>query len=130
MQQGIGLACALVVDPSLLFLDESFFAVDPMGRWEVRKLLRHLKRKAKRSSSIPICSKMGMEEDRIALLNNGAFCKKVPLSTFCIRNPLALSCQWIRAVFSSSANIYKREWKDILKSLKKIKTKYEIYNQK
>jgi len=43
MQQRIGLACALLSDPDLLFLDEPTSALDPVGRKEVRGIMTHLK---------------------------------------------------------------------------------------
>lgn len=43
MQQRMGLACALLPDPDLLFLDEPTSALDPIGRKDVRSLLRYLK---------------------------------------------------------------------------------------
>ncbi|OEH93498.1 ABC transporter ATP-binding protein [Bacillus solimangrovi] len=42
MQQRIGLACALLNDPDLLFLDEPTSALDPVGRKEVRDLIARL----------------------------------------------------------------------------------------
>ncbi|MFD2170667.1 ABC transporter ATP-binding protein [Tumebacillus lipolyticus] len=47
MQQRIGLACALISDPDLIFLDEPTSALDPIGRREVRDLMSELKREGK-----------------------------------------------------------------------------------
>lgn len=43
MQQRIGLACALLPDPDLLFLDEPTSALDPVGRKEVRDIMTRLR---------------------------------------------------------------------------------------
>ncbi|MGG1663590.1 ABC transporter ATP-binding protein [Brevibacillus sp. NRS-1366] len=43
MQQRIGLACALLSDPELIFLDEPTSALDPIGRKEVRELIAKLR---------------------------------------------------------------------------------------
>jgi ABC-2 type transport system ATP-binding protein len=42
MQQRLGLACALLLDPELVILDEPASALDPVGRYEIRELLRRL----------------------------------------------------------------------------------------
>ncbi|ASA21330.1 ABC transporter ATP-binding protein [Paenibacillus donghaensis] len=72
MQQRLGLACALVNDPAILFLDEPSSAMDPIGRKEVRSLLEKLKG---RGITIFLNSHLlGDVEslcDRMALLNNG-----------------------------------------------------------
>jgi ABC-2 type transport system ATP-binding protein len=47
MQQRIGLACALLSDPDLLFLDEPTSALDPVGRKEVRDIMNILKSRGK-----------------------------------------------------------------------------------
>lgn len=72
MQQRLGLACALVNDPAIVFLDEPSSALDPIGRQEVRNILQGLK---ERGVTIFLNSHL-LEDvevicDRMALLNNG-----------------------------------------------------------
>ncbi|MGZ6503342.1 MAG: ABC transporter ATP-binding protein, partial [Tumebacillaceae bacterium] len=45
--QRIGIACALLGDPELIFLDEPTSALDPIGRREVRDLMAELRREGK-----------------------------------------------------------------------------------
>lgn len=47
MQQRLGLACALLMDPALIILDEPSSALDPIGRYEVRQLLERLRSEGK-----------------------------------------------------------------------------------
>lgn len=72
MQQRLGLACALVNEPEIVFLDEPSSALDPIGRMEVRGILQRLK---ERGITIFLNSHL-LEDvevlcDRMALLNNG-----------------------------------------------------------
>ncbi|WP_339282046.1 ABC transporter ATP-binding protein [Paenibacillus sp. FSL H8-0282] len=72
MQQRLGLACALVNNPAIVFLDEPSSALDPIGRQEVRNILQRLKEKG-----VTIFLNSHLLEDvelicdRMALLNNG-----------------------------------------------------------
>ncbi|TMV49015.1 ABC transporter ATP-binding protein [Paenibacillus mesophilus] len=45
MQQRLGLAAALLLDPELVILDEPASALDPVGRYEIRSLLKRLRGK-------------------------------------------------------------------------------------
>lgn len=47
MQQRLGLASALVMNPDILILDEPSSALDPIGRRQIRELLARLKREGK-----------------------------------------------------------------------------------
>jgi ABC-2 type transport system ATP-binding protein len=72
MQQRLGLACALLGDPDIVFLDEPASALDPVGRHEVRELLARLRSQGK---TIFLNSHL-LEDvehlcDTVALLNNG-----------------------------------------------------------
>ncbi|NLI93872.1 MAG: ABC transporter ATP-binding protein [Peptococcaceae bacterium] len=72
MQQRIGLACALLGNPELIFLDEPTSALDPLGRLEVRNLLTTLRREGK---TVFLNSHLLMEIeticDEIAIINQG-----------------------------------------------------------
>src|SRR5258708_11785106 len=43
MQGGLGLAVALLGSPELVFLDEPTSALDPVGRYDVRQVIHHLR---------------------------------------------------------------------------------------
>lgn len=72
MQQRLGLACALLNDPKLLFLDEPASALDPIGRHEVRVMLKELRGAGKTIFlNSHLLEDVEMLCDRVALLNNG-----------------------------------------------------------
>jgi len=72
MQQRLGLACALLNDPKLLFLDEPASALDPIGRYEVRSLLQQLRSAGKTIFlNSHLLEDVELLCDRVALLNNG-----------------------------------------------------------
>jgi ABC-2 type transport system ATP-binding protein len=47
MSQRIGIACAILNDPKVIFLDEPTSALDPIGRKDVRDLMRYLRDQGK-----------------------------------------------------------------------------------
>ena len=47
MLQRLGLAQAIINDPSILFLDEPLDGLDPLGRAEVKKIILDLKKEGK-----------------------------------------------------------------------------------
>ena len=72
MLQRLGLAQALLSDPEILFLDEPTDGVDPLGRKEIRDILKALRDQHK---TIFLNSHMLSEveeiSDRVAILNKG-----------------------------------------------------------
>jgi ABC-2 type transport system ATP-binding protein len=72
MTQRLGLACALVHDPKVLLLDEPTDGVDPVGRREIRDLLRE---EAKNGCAVllnsHLLSEIEMTCDRVAVLRKG-----------------------------------------------------------
>lgn len=72
MLQRLGLAQALLNDPQILFLDEPTDGVDPVGRKDIRDILKHLRSRGK---TIFLNSHMLSEveeiSDRVAILNKG-----------------------------------------------------------
>jgi ABC-2 type transport system ATP-binding protein len=72
MQQRLGLAVALVAEPDVVFLDEPTSALDPVGRRDVREVLRALKA---RGATVFLNSHMLSEVeqvcDRVAVVDRG-----------------------------------------------------------
>jgi len=72
MTQRLGLACALVHRPNVLLLDEPTDGVDPVGRREIRDLLRD---EAKNGTAVllnsHLLSEIELTCDRVAVLRNG-----------------------------------------------------------
>ena len=72
MMQRLGLAQALLHDPELVILDEPMSGLDPMGRMEVRNLIRELKSSGKTVFfSSHILSDVEALCDRVVMLHKG-----------------------------------------------------------
>lgn len=72
MQQRLGLAAALISDPELLFLDEPTSALDPVGRVEVREIIKQLKNQGKTVFlNSHLLSEVEMLCDEVAIINKG-----------------------------------------------------------
>jgi ABC-2 type transport system ATP-binding protein len=72
MLQRIGIAQALVHDPSVVFLDEPMSGLDPIGRKEVRDLILRLRAEGKTVfMSTHILSDVEMVCDRVAIIVRG-----------------------------------------------------------
>jgi ABC-2 type transport system ATP-binding protein len=72
MQQRLGLAAALLGEPELVFLDEPTSALDPIGRHDVREIIRGL---ASRGTAVFLNSHLLSEVeqvcDRVAVVDHG-----------------------------------------------------------
>jgi ABC-2 type transport system ATP-binding protein len=72
MQQRAGLAQALLNDPDVVFLDEPTSALDPMGRLEVRTIIRGLRDAGKTVFlNSHLLSEVELVCDRIAIIHRG-----------------------------------------------------------
>lgn len=80
MRQRIGLACALVGDPDLVFLDEPTSALDPLGRREVRQILLDLRDRGKSVFlNSHLLSEVEMVCDHVSIIDHGKILKTGPL---------------------------------------------------
>jgi ABC-2 type transport system ATP-binding protein len=72
MRQRVGLACALLADPELLFLDEPTSALDPIGRRNVREILLNLRAAGKTIFlNSHLLSEVEMVCDAVAFIRQG-----------------------------------------------------------
>lgn len=81
MMQRLGLAQAMLCEPELIFLDEPTDGVDPIGRREIRDILKNLK---KQGRTIFLNSHLLAEVettcDRVAILDKGKLLKVGPVT--------------------------------------------------
>jgi len=76
MMQRLGLAQALINDPEVLFLDEPTDGVDPVGRKEIRDILKDLKLRGKTIFlNSHLLSEVELVSDRVAILDKGKLLK-------------------------------------------------------
>ncbi|HEY8298251.1 MAG TPA: ABC transporter ATP-binding protein [Candidatus Baltobacteraceae bacterium] len=81
MQQRLGLAVALLGEPEVIFLDEPTSALDPIGRHDVRELLRVLQ---SRGTTVflnsHLLSEVELVCDRVAIVNRGRVVAHGPIA--------------------------------------------------
>ncbi len=76
MMQRLGLAQALINNPQILFLDEPTDGVDPLGRKEIRDILKNLKQQGKTIFlNSHLLSEVELISDRVAILDRGKLLK-------------------------------------------------------
>jgi len=76
MLQRLGLAQALMNEPEILFLDEPTDGVDPVGRKEIREILKDLKQRGKTIFlNSHLLSEVELVSDRVAVLDRGRLLK-------------------------------------------------------
>jgi len=81
MQQRIGLAAALLPDPTLLFLDEPTSALDPIGRKEVRDIILSLKAEGRTVFlNSHLLSEVETVSDSITIVHKGTVVKSGSIS--------------------------------------------------
>lgn len=72
MKQRAGLGCAILSDPSIVFLDEPTSALDPIGRKHVRDIIFRLKEEGKTIFlNTHLLTEVELVSDRVAILDKG-----------------------------------------------------------
>jgi ABC-type multidrug transport system, ATPase component len=93
MQQRIGIGCALLCEPELLFLDEPTSALDPVGRKDVRDIILSLKNEGVTVFlNSHLLSEVEAVCDSITIINNGVLVKSGDMKEL-LEEKLTLSVQ-------------------------------------
>lgn len=117
MKQRLGLACALVHDPSLLILDEPTNGLDPQGIADMRNMIIHLSKDQGKTIVVSshLLGEMEMMADSMLIINKG---KKVVEGRVAeLLNPAQPIVELITTDKEPALNfIQHSEWKNTLKS--------------
>lgn len=104
MQQRVGLAQALINDPSLLILDEPTSGLDPIGRMQVRNIIQRLKDEGK--TVFFSSHELGEVEtvcDRVAVLHQGLLRAIGPVSSLLAPGETSLEQAFLRIIGGDSS---------------------------
>jgi len=71
MKQRVGLAAALIGDPSIIILDEPTFGLDPNGMMEIREIIMKIKREKLIVLSTHLISEAELLADYIGIIDHG-----------------------------------------------------------
>lgn len=83
MMQRMGLAHAMINDPALLFLDEPTDGIDPVGRREIRDLLKSMRDQGKTIFlNSHLLSEVERVSDEVAILKDGRLLEKGTVEDF------------------------------------------------
>jgi len=83
MQQRLGIASALIPDPEIIFLDEPTSALDPIGRKEIREIIKNLRSESKTVFlNSHLLSEVEMTCDHVAFIKDGIILDQGRLSNF------------------------------------------------
>ncbi len=98
MQQRLGLAVALIGRPELVVLDEPTSALDPVGRHDVRQVIRRLR---DRGTAVFLNSHLLTEVeqvcDRVAVIDRGRVVGEGPLATLLGGGAVRVRCTGLEA---------------------------------
>ena len=90
MRQRLGIAQALVAEPSLLILDEPVSSLDPEGRRDLLALIAELRQRATIIFSTHVLADVERICDRVAILDHGRLVTEGPLDELLARYALPL----------------------------------------
>lgn len=116
MKQRAGLGCAILSDPSLVFLDEPTSALDPIGRKHVRDIILKLKQEGKTIFlNTHLLSEVELVSDRVAILDKGRI-KKIGSMKELMHSPILIKVENLNEkiieelrILSPMLKIYKNE---------------------
>ncbi|EQD45354.1 ABC transporter, ATP-binding protein, partial [mine drainage metagenome] len=93
MQQRLGLAVALLGDPQLVLLDEPTSALDPVGRHDVRDIIRGLKQRGVAVFlNSHLLSEVEQVCDRVAVVDHGRLVAQGPLAELLAAPQVRIRC--------------------------------------
>lgn len=87
MNERIGLAQALIADPDIVFLDEPTDGIDPVGKMEIRKVLKQLRDQGKTIFlNSHLLAEVEAVADRVAILRQGKIIKSGTVDELTVRD--------------------------------------------